>query len=173
MAQPVDLTGRWAGHYQQHGHAHPLAAELTQTGDRLTGTMRDEETTFESSVFEAAMEAGLPPGADEQIIIRLRGLFPESPRAPVRSATELPATSVLEGTVRGRTVSFLKTYEGEHFSGYRVGDQRVGVMIPRHEVHYQGHVSDDGTAFEGRWWIEPGPELGGRRTEGSFVLRRS
>ena len=171
MAQTLDLTGRWAGHYWQRGRAHPITAELTQAGERLTGTMRDAETEFEKSVFEAAAEAGLPPGADEQIVAGLREMLPDA-RGPVRSTTRLPATSVLEGDVRGRTVSFRKTYQGEHFAGFRVGDREVGVVLEGHVVHYRGQVNDAGTAVEGQWWIDPPPGRGGRRAEGTFTLRR-
>src|SRR3712207_4037886 len=99
MSRTLDLTGRWAGHYWQHGQPRPITADLAHAGGRLTGTMWDGETEFEQSVFEAAAEAGLPPGDDERIVARLRELFPGS-RDPVRSATRLPANSVLEGDVR-------------------------------------------------------------------------
>jgi hypothetical protein len=39
-------------------------------------------------------------------------------------------------------------------------------------VHYGGRVGPGGDEIEGRWWIDPTPEVGGRRTEGSFRLRR-
>src|SRR3990172_7287879 len=64
---PIDLTGQWEGHYQQHDVKYPIRATLEQHGDRLTGTMQDGVTEFTRSVFDAALLAGLPPGADEQI----------------------------------------------------------------------------------------------------------
>jgi hypothetical protein len=172
MATTDVLTGRWSGHYQQFGTPHPISAHLVQQGVRLSGSMRDGETNSERSVFEAAMEAGLPPGADEEIIARLREQYPDVPAsAPVRAVTSLPAESVLEGMVQGRQVYFLKTYQGEHFSGLRVGNRRVGRTVDRHEVHYQGKVNADGTVIEGNWWIEP-TQRGERRAEGSFQLKR-
>src|SRR5215470_14341029 len=118
---PPDLTGRWAGHYSQHGQSHPIEAELTQSDGQLRGSMRDRDTLSEKSVFETAADAGLPPGADEQIVQSLRELFPDAAGAPVRATSQLPPTSVLSGYVLGRAVYFLKTYQGEHFVGYRVG----------------------------------------------------
>jgi hypothetical protein len=171
MAEPFLMTGTWIGHYTQHGRSHPITAELTQVGTRLTGTMHDSDTESERSVFETAAEAGLPPGADEEIVLGLRKMFVDAPQAPVRCAALLPAESRLEGEVRDRTVSFLKTYQGEHFTGFRVGDRYVGAVIEGHQVHYRGELSRDGTSIEGRWWIAP-PTEGGVRTEGGFLLRR-
>jgi hypothetical protein len=172
MATAVDLTGHWTGHYFQRDQARAITADLVQTGESLHGRMRDDQTEFEQSVFDTAAEAGLPPGADEQIFERLRRDFPDEPAAPIRAATTLPPTSVLEGTVQGRTVYFLKTYQGETFSGYRVGGRQVGLTLEGHGVHYRGRLSADGTTLEGQWWIDPLPGYGTRRTEGRFLLRR-
>jgi hypothetical protein len=172
MTPPVDVTGRWVGHYGQFSQTHAIAADLVQTGARLAGTMADLTPKRERSVFEAAVEAGWPPGADEQIIAQLRELFPDAPRAPIRYLNEMPASSVLAGKVEGRSVSFLKTYEGELRSGYLVGDRFVGETIPRHAVHYEGRLSADSTEIEGKWWIPQDRERNARRLEGDFFLRR-
>src|SRR5437899_507034 len=78
------VTGRWRGSYFQHDTGHAIMADLAHSGGRLTGTMTDGETESERSVFDMTVEAGLPPGSDEQIIASLRNMFPESPRAEVR-----------------------------------------------------------------------------------------
>ncbi len=170
MAIP-SLTGRWVGYYSQHGSQHPLQAELTQEGTQVSGTMRDQDTTTDRSMFEAAAEAGLPPGADEQIIARLRQMMPSSTGSPIRARSVLPSDSMIQGTIKGQTVSFLKTYQGEHLSGYQVGNEFVGLRFDSHAVHYQGEVSTDGTVIAGSWWIDP-LVRGERRTEGTFELRR-
>jgi hypothetical protein len=135
--------------------------------------MRDGEPDRESTVFEAAAEAGLAPGADEQIEAALREMFPHSRSQPVRYVTHLPAESSLNGWVRDTTVYFLKSYEGQHYGGYRVGDYLVGHKVEGHSVHYKGAVAPDGQEIEGKWWIDAPPEFGGRRAEGSFFLRRA
>jgi hypothetical protein len=169
----ADLTGHWAGHYVQRGQRRGIQARLTQVGARLSGTMSDEQTEFDQSLFEMAAEAGLPPGADEQIISRLREQFPDDPKAPIRASMTLPPDSVLEGLVEGRTVTFLKTYQGDAFSGFRIGDRRVGMSVSGHGVHYRGEVSGDGQSIEGQWWLEPDAQKGvTRRAEGSFLLQR-
>jgi hypothetical protein len=173
MSQNLDLTGRWAGHYSQHGEKHAIAAELTQQGEVLRGSMRDSDILSERSVFETAVEAGLPPGADEQIERSLRELFPDARNARIRATTSLPAVSVLLGHVQGRTVYLLKTYQGEHFVGYRVGDHRVGNTISGHAVHYQGELDEDGSVLKGQWWIEQSIDGGIARATGSFELRRT
>jgi len=173
MSAGFDLTGTWSGYYEQRDTRHPLTAELTQQGERLSGVMRDTDVHQERSLFEAAMEAGLPPGADEQIAGRLRDLISGAHNARIRYETELPRDSVLEGTVYGQTASFIKSYQGVHFSGYRVGDHRIGQTTENHAVHYSGQLSAYGTLIQGQWWIDPVPGPGVRRAEGLFLLRRA
>ena len=108
---------------------------------------------------------------DEQIIAALRSSVPDAPSAPIRCVGHLPPESVLAGQVDGSTVSFLKTYQGSHLSGYRVGETFVGSEIVNHAVHYRGEISPDGTTIEGRWWIDPDPRRGTPRAEGGFTLR--
>jgi hypothetical protein len=173
MPENADLSGRWAGHYSQHGTNHPISADFTQSGQALRGRMRDSDTVSEKSVFETALDAGLPPGADEQIEHSLRELFPDARAAPVRVTSQLPSESLLEGFVFGRMVSFRKTYQGEHFVGYQVGGHRVGTTVAQHVVHYEGRLGDDGRSIEGRWWIEQDLSRGVGRAEGTFELRRT
>jgi hypothetical protein len=161
------------GHYVQHGQHHPIEAELVHNAERLSGTMHDLETDFEMSVFELAAESGLPPGADETIMSSLRRCCPGNANQAIRATMSVPSSSNLEGSLRGRRVQFVKTYQGESFSGFRIGEQRVGCSVAGHAVHYRGELSDDGTRIEGAWWIEARPEEGMRRSEGTFVLRRA
>src|SRR5262245_6071205 len=102
MSSLADLTGVWIGHYQQHGREHPITADLVLAGERLSGTMCDGHPDSESSVFEAAAAAGLPPGTDEQIEARLREALPGAPARPIRYVSHLPADSALEGRCSGR-----------------------------------------------------------------------
>lgn len=172
MSDDINLTGTWVGHYYQYDRPHPISAELRQSGEVLTGLMRDGEPDQEMSVTEAASGAGEAPAMDERIVARLREMFPESPAAPIRYISHLPTDSTLEGWVRGPGIYFLKYYQGESFGGFRVGDQVVGERNEDHAVHYSGRVGPGGDEIEGRWWIDPTPASGGRRTEGSFQLRR-
>jgi hypothetical protein len=169
----IDLTGRWIGHYFQHGQAHPIVADLLQDGERLTGSMRDGQTDHEYSVSEIALEEGLPPGADELIVESLRQVVPDVPSGQIRYISHLPSDAILEGRCLGRIVSFLKTYQGISFGGYRVGDKLIGVEMEGQAVHYEGRLSADGRAIEGRWWIDADPEAGTQRTEGDFELALS
>jgi hypothetical protein len=172
MARENDLSGYWEGEYYQQNSPHPISLELNQEGERLTGTMTDGETDKESSVFEATAAAGLPPGADEQIVARLAEMFPDTPPDSIRYITHLPSGSSVEGWFRDSTVYFLKTYEGVHFGGYKVGERVVGQVAENHSVHYKGNLSADGREIEGRWWIESEAGQGSARNEGSFLLRR-
>ena len=161
-SQTGDLSGRWAGEYYLHDRPHPVSAELVQEGETgaLAGSMTDDETDRSASVFEAANEAGLPPGADEKIEARLHELLPDPPEAPIRYVSHLPHDSELAGRVEGRKVEFLKTYQGTAFGGYQVGDRLVGHRTEHHSVHYRGTLSPDGNTIEGRWWVDANPEIG-------------
>jgi hypothetical protein len=171
---PIDrsLDGIWVGEYFQHDRPHAITAELLQSGEVLTGSMRDGEPDQEMSVTEVASGSGDAPGADEQIVARLRELFPDEPTTPIRYVSHLPTESTLEGWVRGQGVYFRKSYQGTSFGGFKVGDLIVGQKIEDHSLYYSGRLGPDGDEIEGRWWIDPTPESGGRRTEGSFTLRR-
>jgi hypothetical protein len=127
MSSSSELTGRWVGHYVQREQQYPITADLVQAGERLSGSMYDGQPDRECSPFEAACEAGLPPGVDEQIEAQLRKMVPGASGGRIRYVSHLPTASVLEGRRHGPTVSFLKTYQGTSFSGYRVGEQLVGI----------------------------------------------
>ena len=172
MSAGTNLTGSWVGEYLQHDRPHPITAELVQAGESLTGSMRDGETDRASTVSELASDAGLPPGADERIIAQLREMFPGSPAASIRYVSHLPEESALDGWVRGSTVYLLKTYQGAHFDGFKVGDKLVGRQGASHAVHYRGELSPDCVEIEGKWRIDAVTEHGAGRAEGYFTLRR-
>lgn len=172
MSASANLTGRWIGSYMQGGQERPITAELHQDGVKFTGSMRDGQPDRECSLFEGAMEAGLPPGADELIDEKLRSMIPEAGRDPIRCVSHLPEESVLEGSSQGDVVTFTKTYLGTSFSGYKVGQKFVGTEAEGHTVHYEGQLSPDQSIIEGRWWIDANPEAGTGRAKGLFLLRR-
>ena len=142
-------------------------------GELLSGSMRDGHPDNAYSLFEVAFETGLPPGADEQIDANVRAMVPGAPAGPMRYVSHLPTDSVLKGRHTGKTVYFLKSYQGSSFSGFKVGDQLLGMERAGHAVHYEGQLSSDGDGIEGQWWIDPDPASGARRTSGLFTLRRS
>lgn len=172
MVQGQDLSGHWEGYFTQHGRDWPILAELVQDGEHLAGIMNDQEQVFETSVAELAMEEGLPPGADEQIIERVRALVPDAERLPIRAEVLVPSRADVAGEVAGDLVRFTKTYRGLFFAGYRVGHVRVGVGGEDQEVQYRGRISPDGRRIEGRWRLPDSPVKALLRPEGGFVLRR-
>jgi hypothetical protein len=169
----LSLTGRWGGHYVQRGAEYPITADLLETGGRLSGFMYDGQPDREYSLLEAASEAGLPPGADEQLEAKLREMVADAPARPIRYVSHLPPNSTLQGKREGLTVSFLKTYQGTSYGGFQIGNQLLGIRKAGHEVHYEGELSADGLVMEGRWWIAADPGAGTPQTEGLFHLRRS
>ena len=172
MSSLESLTGRWIGHYDQRGKEYPVSADLVQDGANLAGSMRDGQPDRDCSLFEAAVEAGLPPGADERIDANLRALIPDAPATAIRSLSHLPPDSQIAGRCEGRLISFVKSYVGNTFSGFKVGDKIVGMEAEGHAVSYQGKLSSDGLQLEGRWWIDADLKRGTPRSEGFFILRR-
>ena len=172
MSSLENLTGRWIGHYDQRGKEYPVSADLVQDGVNLAGSMRDGQPDRDCSLFEATVEAGLPPGADEQIDANLRAMIPDAPATAIRSLSHLPPDSQLAGRCEGRLVTFVKSYIGHTFSGFKVGNRIVGMEAEGHAVQYQGKLSSDGLQIEGRWWIDADPKLGTTRNDGYFALRR-
>ncbi|CAN5814177.1 hypothetical protein BH23PLA1_BH23PLA1_28710 [soil metagenome] len=169
----INLSGHWTGFYSHHDNPRPITAHLSQNGDSLFGTMNDEVTDFDDSVSELAMEEGLPPGADEQIVEKIRSICPEAPLEPVRAAFHLPSDSTVEGEVQGRAVLFRKTYQGQYFAGFRIGEIRVGKLGEDQEVQYLGTLSPDGNEIQGRWQVLDEDDVPLQRSSGSFVLRRA
>ena len=167
MPNDINLSGTWVGEYRQYDRPHAITADLHHSGEVLTGSMRDGEPDQEMSVSEVTSGS-----EDEQIVAKLREMFPDSPIAPIRYVSHLPPESTLEGWVRGSGIYLLKSYRGVSFGGFLVGDRIVGQENQDHSVHYSGRVGPGGDEIEGRWWIDPTPESGGRRTEGSFRLLR-
>src|SRR5262245_3147222 len=100
------LTGEWHGHYTQNDVRHRIEATLTQDGDRISGRMIDLDTVTEQSLYDAVANAGLPPGADEQIAERLRELIPNAGDGPIITRSILPKESQLKGTLSGEFVRF-------------------------------------------------------------------
>jgi hypothetical protein len=172
MSSSENLTGRWTGHYLQHGQEYVITADLLHTGEQLSGSMHDGHPDREYSLFELAQNAGLPPGADEQIELQLRQSVPDVAAGPIRYVMHLPSGSALEGRCKGKIVYFLKTYQGTSFSGFKAGDRLLGVHKEGHDVHYEGRLSEDGLEIDGRWWIDANREQGTHRAEGLFSLRR-
>jgi hypothetical protein len=165
-----DLSARWSGSYSQNGSDHPLWAILEQQGEILTGRMFDGDTRYETPLNELVESQGMPPGADEAIVARVRALFPDAVDSSIRGSVVLPSESDLEGSVIDHGVRFVKRYRGTAFSGFRVGDVQVGIAGQDHAVLYEGRVSPDGLRIEGRW-IVAGPS-DRDRVEGPFVLHR-
>ena len=167
------LTGRWIGHYLDHGKEFPITADVLEDRERLSGFMYDGQQDRDCSVAEAIAEAGMPPGSDEQIEAKLREMVPGAPPGPIRWVSHLPSNSILRGQRTGATVSFVKSYQGTSYSGYQVGDRLIGMRKADHQVHYRGQLSPDGLVLEGRWWINADPVHGQPTIKGLFQLRRA
>lgn len=170
----IELTGQWVGFYTHHDTERPMTAEFAHQGNRLIGFMSDRCTTFEGTVTDQMLEQKMPPGADERIVARIRSMCPGMERFPVRTLVELPRLSIVEGEIDRDHIRFLKTYQGEFFAGYRVGDRRVGVRGMDQEVLYQGSLNETATEIVGHWRLEGIRQAGSfsHRSSGGFTLRK-
>jgi hypothetical protein len=151
MTEPIDITGRWSGYYCQHGREHPISAIFAQVDAHVQGKMTDSVTSVDKSIFEYAFDAGLPPGADEQIYVQLRKEHPGALRSPIQANWRLPEFSTLEGEITGRQVRFVKRYIGESFAGWRIGEKLVGETVTDRADEYAGMIEADGNSIEGHW----------------------
>ena len=104
--------------------------------------MNDHCVRLECSVRDMALDSGLPPGADEQIVARVRAMCPGLDGVPVLAVVELTPFSILDGEAVGLVVRFDKVYQGEHFAGYRVGERRVGIRGSAQVMTYWGRYDE-------------------------------
>jgi hypothetical protein len=172
MTEPINITGCWSGTYSQHDRDHPITAIFAQVDSHLQGKMTDSATNIDKSLFEFAFEAGLPPGADEQIFIQVREKYPDAPSGPIRAATRLPEFSTLEGSVEGREVRFVKQYIGEQFAGWRIGERLFGETRASQPIQYTGTLSENGNSIDGRWSIAASAKKQTVSAGGIFHLQR-
>jgi hypothetical protein len=136
--------------------------------------MNDACTVIEGSVGDLVVEQRMPPGSDERIVARIRSMCPGLEKLPVRTLVEIPPLSTIVGRVQEARIEFVKTYRGEHFAGYQVGDRRIGLRGTDQEVLYQGLLNGSGTEIHGRWQVASIRKAGSfsHRSTGTFVLRR-
>jgi hypothetical protein len=136
--------------------------------------MTDSCTEYEGSVADLMLEQDMPPGFDERVVARIRSMCPGLEAFPVRTLVELPPLSIIEGEVEDRQIRFLKTYQGEFFAGYRVGDRRVVVRGMDQEVQFHGVLNVSATEIVGSWRLEGIRQAGSfsHRSTGAFLLRR-
>ena len=153
-----DLAGHWAGHYLQEGQSHPIAMEVIQDGERIRGTMRDRDTL--------AISDG---SSDRELVEVLDEIFQSPGGDPIEVLSNLPALSTLEGHIDGKTVYFLKRYQGSHSFHIWQGDNELQVDLGEHRVHYRGTTDDCCAKIRGEWWIE---DEGEEEDCGTFELNR-
>jgi hypothetical protein len=173
-----NLSGSWQGHYRQFGRKFPIGAELRQDGTRLTGNMWDEVTRVSHSLAdELETLEGSRLGRDT-IGMVLAAPFAGAGASDVRSDTELPRDSSLEGEVQGRVVSFVKTYLGPQHKTVQHGALQVA-EVTRSSILYAGEVDAGGRIIAGTWTVRPASwvqrailRLFGLRQRGEFVLQR-
>ena len=174
--EPVDLTGRWVGYYRHRWEqlgTYPIIADLSQTGERITGEMYDQITDRSDYLDDYVEILGeqLPQDTRREFQQAIRRFGSETMRN-----WRLPDTADIQGKLVGSHVRFTKTYRGVMEITLTVGDRRVGSFRrDGHEVQYSGHLDRDRMCITGRWSIR---QLGllGRflppQAWGSFELYR-
>src|SRR5262245_22274254 len=150
MPTSLDLTGRWVGCYRQFGREFPISADLSQTGELVTGLMTDGEATSEFSFADGLSHTRLPWYTVWLARLIVGARWPFRRRAgPLRLFWRLPRTAAVEGRVQGHRVTFCKSYQGDTKSGWRWGDQERISDVPDHRVMYEGSIADSGDNIEG------------------------
>ncbi|MCK5942047.1 MAG: hypothetical protein KAI24_08775 [Planctomycetes bacterium] len=157
MERATDISGRWRGHYEQDGGRHGISMEVAQRGGSFVGRMRDEDTVLSGTAKV--------PTIDEQ--------GTENGSVDFETMGVLPEFSIVEGDVDGRSVAFVKRYEGTHSVVAWIDEgEEAQFEIPGHLVHYQGELVDDGSKLTGEWRIRCGDERGDGDAVGTFELIR-
>jgi len=152
----VDISGSWAGYYEQDGGRHGISMEVAQRGGGFVGRMRDEDTLLSGHAqVQAVDEDGAPAGT---VDLETMGVLPEF--------------STVEGDVEGRCVTFEKRYQGTHSVTAWVDDgEEAQFEIPAHVVRYAGELDEGGRRLRGEWRIRS-VEDSGEDAVGTFELLR-
>ncbi len=151
---PVELTGRWVGFYRHRCEelgTFPIAADLCQTGSKITGEMYDqitERSNYLDSLVELFTE-DIPHRNRrkcEQVISHFGTETVQHSR--------LPDTSDIQGRITGRQVQFTKTYRGAYEVKLTVGKDQIGSFRRDwHQVQYSGAFDRDRMCITGTWTI--------------------
>lgn len=157
MEPGFDISGRWAGYYEQEGGRHGISMEVAQRGGGFVGRMRDEDTLLSGRADVPAIdEDGAETGT---VALETMGVLPEF--------------STVEGDVEGGRVTFEKRYEGTHSVTAWIDDgEEAQFEISGHVVRYDGALDGDGARLLGEWRIRCGDEDGDGDAVGTFELRR-
>lgn len=151
-----DLTGTWRGHYEQHGGHHGIVMTVAQKGSSFVGAMRDADT----------LTIGATPivqdAADGQAQVVV---------GDADTVASLPERSVIEGSIDGTRVEFVKRYVGKHTVSFWFRGQSQQVEIADHSVWYEGLLDEPGAVLRGHWRI-PARGATGVEAVGAFTLQR-
>ncbi|MFT7630830.1 MAG: hypothetical protein ACI87E_001838 [Mariniblastus sp.] len=147
------VSGRWQGHYLQHGALHRIIADFDQQGVKLDGAMIDIDNTKLQRLNEVALQEGLSPATIAEMEGQIRDLIPQAGNDPIFVHSTLPKSSKLEGDLVGNRITFEKTYHGETVLEYSIGSQAISYSDPTQCVDYDGTLSPDGKNISGAWSI--------------------
>ena len=150
----VDLTGRWVGFYRHRWEqlgTYPIIADLSQTGDKITGEMYDQITERSDFVDDFVEVIGKDIASETRR--RLEQTVRRFGTETVRNS-RLPDTSDVQGRIKGSQVHFTKTYRGAMEVTWTVEERTVAAFRrDGHKVQYSGHLDRDRMCITGRWII--------------------
>jgi hypothetical protein len=145
-----DLSGTWAGHYEQNGERHRIVMRVAQRGDTIAGEMRDGDPFVAGHYVRLADDAA----ASGRVVAH----------AEIFSA--LPERSSIHGSIAGDRVRLTKTYLGDVRTSAWVVDAAAaelgapgyhyGDVQPGHAVLYRGRLAASGDTWRGFWRIRVG-----------------
>jgi len=164
-------SGRWSGHYEQHGKSFPIEASLKHRGGKLFGTMTDSNGQHSQSLRSMLEESKLSDQEIEQFISEVRSNFPRSPDGEIEYRSYLPARSLIEGEIEDCRIAFTKRYEGYHEIEYVLNDLALPDSVHCEIVQYVGAISPDSETISGEWSISPVDEPEAM-VAGAFRLNR-
>jgi len=150
----VDVTGRWVGFYRHRWEElgiYPIIADLSQTGNRITGEMYDQ-ITDRSNYLDSLLDIcgrDISSEARWGLVTMIRRFGTETIRN-----SRLPDTSDIQGRIAGDRVEFTKAYRGAMEITCTVGEHEVSSFRREgHKVQYLGRLDLERRCIAGRWVI--------------------
>ncbi|MBC8063987.1 MAG: hypothetical protein H7Y17_04100 [Chlorobia bacterium] len=169
----MEIVGEWIGAYFDSMLSDaevPIRATLLVSGEKLTGTMVDERSSFTQTIQQVI--SGIP--SDSKHLPTWKLFASQFPDAIL--TTKLPENSRLHGKIKSTSIRFEKEYAGRQTSTWSAANlETTTENAPQYTIVYTGELSLNSSEIRGRWVVFESFLFGlGKResNSGEFHLRR-
>ncbi len=168
----MSIEGEWVGYYlhPEEDERCPILARFEIEGNRLSGTMVDERTSWTYSVREWADN----PETDPQLRRAYEDFLEQYP--DVTHTTTLSPNSLLKGFIRGNKIRFTKHYSHPGWSIWAATNlETIHQVSPPTHLEYIGTLNLEETVINGEWKLSETGLYGlikSPQSTGTFRLKR-